>query len=379
MKKIDPKALRQLRKKKHWSMEELSKRAKVGKRRLVELEKTTSEFHEMRDGNFSDLCRALNATAGQLSGEEPITEALPSHYVTLRSKITTVAQMNYDLISAQYGVHSDQIVQLAPLMFAILVEDSFKWRREQLELRKQILELEEKLQETVYADHIIGQYAATPLAIIKHEEDAINRREVFTKPLEARNALLRDEEVIGDTFFSSFDELSDHSLTDRFTDFMAAKLKSSPDAFRADLPGINVSPIGTARNILDHEIWYISAQELFDQATEGDDDSITALVRIALLTGVVRLKDADPENMKSPSRLKAWLFEKLQDTDVASMVAKITPEVIRRELSPDDDKIMGLDELGFPVVFEYAKGLSAPQIWGKQNSSDEGGHQNASS
>lgn len=225
MKAINPKALKQLRKKRGLSHDKLADKTTIGRRRLIELEKETAELHKIQDGNFADLCRALNATPAQLCGEEPIIDPMPAHYVTLRSKITTVSQMNYDLISAQYGVESDQIVQLAPLMFAILVEDSFNWRRDQLEMRKQILDLQEKLQETVYAEHVMGPDALTPLDVLRHEEEAIDQRDVFTVPLEATNALLRYEEVIGNTFFDNIEDLKKHRRTDRFTDFMAEKIR----------------------------------------------------------------------------------------------------------------------------------------------------------
>lgn len=374
MKTLNPKALKQLRKKRGLSHDKLADKAKIGRRRLIELEKETTEFHEMRDGNFADLCRALSATPAQLRGEEPITDPMPANYVTLRSKITTVAQMNYDLISAQYGVESDQIVQLAPLMFAILVEDSFKWRREQLELRKQVLELQEKLRETVYADYVTGTYTISQSDVLSHEEEAINRREVFTEPLEATNALLRYEEVIGTSYFDSFEELSSHRTTDRFTDFMAEKLKSAPQAFRADIPDID---LGSVRNILDHQLRYISVPDLFDYVTEGDDEQTTAELRLALLTGAVRLPDADPEKIKGPNELKAWFAEQLRNPDTVSRLAEIAPAVLRRELrEPDEAKVMGLDDHGFPVILEKIKKLSFAEALAA--ASDDEGDENAS-
>lgn len=381
MKTLNPKALKQLRKKRGWSHAELAQRAMIGKRRLIELEKETTELHEMRDGNFADLCRALSATPAQLRGEEPITDPMPANYVTLRSKITTVAQMNYDLISAQYGVECDQIVQLAPLMFAILVEDSFKWRREQLELRKQLLELQEKLRETVYAEHISGPYNISPSDVLEHEEEAIERREVFTAPLEATNALLRYEDVIGASYFDSFEELSSHRVTDRFTDFMAEKLRSNPQAFKVDIPDID---LGSVRNILDHGLRYIAVPDLFERVTEGGDEQITALYRIALLSGAVRLPDVNPEKISNSNELKAWFAEQLQNPDIVSRLAEVAPAVSLRELrGPDEENSLSLDDFGFPVILEPAPEFQpkrgfATQLAGKQNSNGKEGDDNAS-
>jgi len=388
MKIISPKALKQIRQKPHLSLKELAQRAKMSKRRLIELEKEEDklhnkiEFHKIRDENFADLCRALNVTPAQLRGEEPITDPMPANYVTLRSKITTVAQLNYDLISAQYGVESDQIVQLAPLMFAILVEDSFKWRREQLELRKQVLELQEKLRETVYAEHISGPDTISPSDVLNHEEEAIDRREVFTAPLEGTNALLRYEEVVGDGGFESFEDLSAHHITDRFTDFMAEKLKSAPQSFKADIPDIALFSV---RNILDQKLRYIAVPDLFEHVTEDRDEQSTALYRIALLTGAVRLQDADPEIIADPTALKAWFEEQLRNAEVMSRLAEVAPAISHRELrGPDAENSMGLDDFGFPVFLERSpEGLLrkrdfAAAFAGKKNASDEGEDENVS-
>ena len=378
MQTISPKALKQIRQKRGWSHADLEGRAKINKRRLIELEKLEDklhneiEFHKIRDQNFADLCRALSATPAQLRGEEPIPDPMPANYVTLRSKITTVAQMNYDLISAQYGVESDQIVQLAPLMFAILVEDSFKWRREQLALRKQVLELQEKLRETVYAEHVSGPYAISPSDVLNHEEGAIDRREVFTAPLEATNALLRYEEVIAASYFDSFEELREHHITDRFTDFIAEKLKSAPQAFRADIPDID---LGSVRNILDHQLGYISIPDLFDYVTEGDDEQTTAELRLALLTGAVRLPDADPEKITGFNELKSWLAEQLRNPDTVSKLTEVAPAVSRRELrGPDEEQSMGLDHFGFPTILEPGPRLHSLRdlFMDKSNLTDEG-------
>jgi transcriptional regulator with XRE-family HTH domain len=379
MKQVDPKVLKHLRRKNRWSQEELAQRAKIGKRRLIELEKETGEFHEMRDGNFADLCKALNATPGQLSGEEAITEALPANYVTLRSKITTVAQMNYDLIATQYGVESDRLVQLAPLMFAILVEDSFQWRAGQLELLRHLRELEDKLRETVYTKKTNGPYEFSISDIINNEEMGIQMREPFTVPLEAANALFRNNEVVEGGSFESFEELREHRITDRFTDFISEKIRSATYALQADIPDISPSSV---RNILDYEIRYVSDYNLFEYVTEGDDEQATALYRLALLTGAVRLRDADQEKITGRTELKAWFAEQLRNPDVISRLAEVAPAVSRRELrGPDEEKGLGLDDFGFPLIFEshpeFKRRNSKDAPANEKSLNDEGANENA--
>lgn len=374
-KKLNPAALKELRKLKGLSHQALADRAGLVKSTIIELEKPSKKPSEtmraVQDRSYNALRRALGASDAQLRGEEPITDPMPANYVTLRSKITTVAQMNYDLISAQYGVESDQIVQLAPLMFAILVEDSFKWRREQLALCKQVMELQEKLRETVYAEHVSGPDTISPSDVLNHEEEAIDRREVFTAPLEATNALLRYENVIGASYFDSFEELREHHITDRFTDFIAEKLKSAPHACKADIP--DIAPF-SYRDILNPELRYISVPDLFDCVTEGDDEQATAELRLTLMTGAVRLQDADPDKINVPNGLKSWLTEQLRNPDTVSRRKEIAPAVLHRELGgADEAKVMGLDDHGFPVILEQGKKRSFAEVFAtySENEGDE--------
>jgi transcriptional regulator with XRE-family HTH domain len=378
MKTLNPKALKQLRKKRGWSHAELERRAKIGKRRLIELEKETAESHEMRDGKFADLCRALSATPAQLRGEEPITDPMPANYVTLRSKITTVAQMNYDLMAARYGVESDDLVQLAPLMFSILIEDSFTWRRQQMELRKQVLELEEKLRETVYANDIRGGHSFSTSDIISHEELGISNRDPFTEPLEAVNAQLRWDEVTGTETFDNFEELKGHRTTDRFTDFISEKLKLIPHAVRADIADINVF---VERNIFDQELRYVTEPELFDYITEGENERATAWTRLALLTGAARLHGGELEKFHTRSELKKWLAEKIHDPNLLSRLHEVAPTIMRKRLGDSDENwILSLDDFGFPEPlskFSPKHSFSA-SFTDNPNTSDEGGNENVS-
>jgi hypothetical protein len=175
--------------------------------------------------------------------------------------------------------------------------------------------------------------------------------------------------VCGDGGFESFEDLRGHHITDRFTDFIAEKLKSAPQAFRADIPDIGLFSV---RNILDHELRYISVPDLFDYVTEGDDEQTTAALRLALLTGAVRLPDADPEKIIGPNELKAWFAEQLRNPDTVSRLAEIAPAVLHRELrGPDEAKVMGLDDHGFPVILEQIKKRSFAEALAA-DSEDEG-------
>lgn len=348
MKQIKPQALKGLREQKKWTKAELSRQSGVKPRRLIELENEEADFHSIRESSFEGLCKALGATEAQLRGEEPITDALPVNYVTLRSKITTVAQMNYDLIGAQYGLTSDQLVQLAPLMFAILVEESFKWRSEQLELRKQMLALKKQLAETIYDPYAELYEDKDEDFLIQREEAAINGRSVFTRPQDAK----LDSEFLQD---SDFEEHPDNYFTDRFTDFVAAKVKSENSKIRLDL----AYDWTEGRDIQNPENRYIAVSDLFDYLTDAEDENAIAEQRLSLLSGAIRLDSSGlNEKINGREALKAWFKMKLKssDLDIININTKVEPGVVYREIRGEDEgKMLGLDDLGFPVILEGSR------------------------
>lgn len=344
MKKINPQSLKHLRNRKGWSQKELATRTGMGKRRLVELEDCSVQFHDVRDSNFEDLCKALGATEAQLRGEEPITDPLPVNYVTLRSKISTIAQMNFDLIEAQYGIETDQIVQLAPLMFAILVEDSFTWRKQQLTLRKQSYELKRQLFDTVY-DPYYGLYEDEEAELIRREESAIDERQVLTRPMDAK----LDEHL---HVLSELDEHPDNYFTDRLTDFFAAKVKSLEPRIRADFSYDQYS----ARSIQDPAIRYLAAPEIFEYLTDAEDEQVTAVQRLGLLSGALRIGEAEiSAEISGPDALREWFQGQLTqvNSETINKIAELTPLVAGVEIRGDvSGKSFGLDDLGFPVILE---------------------------
>lgn len=365
MKKINPQSLKHLRNRKGWSQKELATRAGMGKRRLVELEDCSVQFHDVRDSNFEDLCKALGATEAQLRGEEPITDPLPVNYVTLRSKISTIAQMNFDLIEAQYGIETDQIVQLAPLMFAILVEDSFTWRKQQLTLRKQSYELKRQLFDTVY-DPYYGLYEDEEAELIRREESAIDERQVLTRPMDAK----LDEHL---HVLSELDEHPDNYFTDRLTDFFAAKVKSLEPRIRADFRYDQYS----ARSIQDPGIRYLAVPEFFEYLTEAEDEQVTAVQRLALLSGALRISEADiSAKISGPEILREWFQKQLTqvNSEMINKIAELTPLVAGVEFRGDvSGKSFGFDDLGFPVMLEahplIARHRVSPESEGEENAS----------
>lgn len=328
MKQINPIALKELRKLKGLSHKALAEKARIAKSTVIELEKPPKEpsetMHSVQDRIYYALQLALGATDAQMQGEEPPRESLPLKFVPLKGTITTLAQMNYDLISEEYGVSTDQLLQIAPLMFAILVEDSFAWRKEQLELRKQIQELKKRTRESEYDfDPDPDQRDSDIEAELRAEDAAIAARDVFSSAWMEANI-----EAHGGLYWS-----------DRFTDFIVAKVKSSGGRIRADLTIRHIE----GRDIRDPDTKYLAAAGLLDAKTPADDLEAAAFIRLLLMSGLIRLHDF--RSGRTPEQREEWLRSEVLPNLETAMLA-FAPEVYRLETETEG---LSLDEMGFPI------------------------------
>jgi transcriptional regulator with XRE-family HTH domain len=327
-KELSPTALQELRKLKGFSHQKLADQAGLSKSTIIELEKPpkkpSTAMHSVQERSYEALRKALVATDAQMRGEELATEPFPRKMVTLRSKITTVAQMNYDLVGKQYGISSDQLVQLAPLMFAILVEDSFVWRKEQMELQKQIEQLKKRTQESQY-DPDPDLYDSDIQEGFQEEEAAIAVRDVFTTPSAA-------ELPIENGTLSGY-------ASDRFTDFIAAKVQASGGHIKADL----MLDYLQGRDIRDPDTKYVAVQDWFEVLNDPDDIEFTAMLRLSLMSGAMRLKDFSAG--RTADQNAEWLASEVFPA-ANELKDILAPEVYSFNAEAEG---LGLDGMGFPV------------------------------
>jgi transcriptional regulator with XRE-family HTH domain len=334
MPKLNPSAIKSLRNKKGMSHKTLAERANISRSNLIALEKPADTLRSVHEPTYEKLKRALGATDLQMRGDDPVTDPLPVSHVALRSKITTVAQMNYDLVNKKYGVNSDQLAQLAPLMFALLVEDSFMWRKEQLELRKRARDLASQLSETQHEPESL-RFEIESECILK-EEEAIEAHEVFTQPL--------NSEWMHGIFVS-----------DRFTDFIASKVRKAGSNVRADLRMDYFNP----RNILAPETKYIAVSDLYAEIMGGGDHIEKAGFALALLSGLARLHDA-PADVQTTAALRAWVGERLAASSDDPTTAGLFAHIVQKKASSQSDgPTFGLDEDGFPTWFQLHAGATS--------------------
>ncbi|MCY4139441.1 MAG: helix-turn-helix transcriptional regulator [Rhodobacteraceae bacterium] len=136
---IDPKRLKDLRKQKRLSRADLAHKSHISQRQIARLESTAAEGSKVRDRTINELAKALDVEPGVLTGELPIPEAFTplSRRGARRPRqvsawIQPEVSLAYALIKMRYGVNLTTLVNAAPLMFVLLAEGSFVWRREKL-------------------------------------------------------------------------------------------------------------------------------------------------------------------------------------------------------------------------------------------------------
>ena len=143
---IDPKRLIELRKRKRLNQAQLATRAKISPRQIVRLESETSAGSTVRDRTINNLAEALGVKPSVLTGEMPMPEASAPSSPGRGRQVSAWVQPNvglaYALIKRRYGVSLTTLVNAAPLMFVLLAEGSFAWRREKL---KEVEEATERL------------------------------------------------------------------------------------------------------------------------------------------------------------------------------------------------------------------------------------------
>ncbi len=135
---IDPNRLTELRKRKRLSRAQLAERSRISLRQIARLESGAAAQSKARDRTINELARTLGVDPDVLTGEMPMPPASVSpHREGGRSRQVSAqlrpeVSLAYTLLKKRYGVNLTTLVNAAPLMFVLLAESSFAWRREKL-------------------------------------------------------------------------------------------------------------------------------------------------------------------------------------------------------------------------------------------------------
>ena len=290
---IEPKRLTELRKHKGLNQTQLATRAKISPRQIARLESEASAGSTAREGTINNLAKALDVKPSVLTGEMPMPEASAHSSLGRVRQVSAWVQPNvglaYALIKRRYGVSLTTLVNAAPLMFVLLAEGSFAWRREKL---KEVEEATERLNSSG-SRHLLSTFGGA--------DRAANGAYAERQSIESRNLFGEDvlEYLVEDGFpFAS---------TNPFAEFLrdlAAKIDDQ-----------DIVDVATDGWIADR-----GALKNFPEFTicNGDVDKFTAgseRLNLALRVGVLRV-DHIPEELLTDEAAEArqqWLERQLEE------------------------------------------------------------------
>ncbi len=131
--KIDPRILKSLRERQGFSQADLEGKSKVSKRQIQRLESEETRVH---GSTVNRLAKALGVTPDQLSGKRPLPDSPVARSKGLEDALVRCLDsrtvLNFDLLSAKYGVTMEEVVFAAPALFAIFAERAARLREERL-------------------------------------------------------------------------------------------------------------------------------------------------------------------------------------------------------------------------------------------------------
>lgn len=133
--KINPDRLRDLLDKYRPSQKELA--AKIGSDVGTLSRWKTGKIRNIRSDKLAKLSESLGTTPTELCADGPLPEAAAASDAARRDQVTMMldaaCRNALSLVSRRYGVTRQQIVEIAPLLFAVIAEQSLAERRKQLE------------------------------------------------------------------------------------------------------------------------------------------------------------------------------------------------------------------------------------------------------
>ena len=295
--KIDPERLSRLRKEKRLTRPQLAKRSEITERTIQRLENEPQRCQKSREDTLNRLAKALGVEPGVLTGDLPLPEsdkAPDPKFVQIGAQIAPKARLAYDLIKRRYGVRATEIINMAPLFFALLAEGSLAWRSEKIEeaeeAKSRLGEIDGFWRGSLVSGEITLDFG------IAAEQASIDKADLFGEHLFSN----------ADTTFIDVDDLFDPSKDNPFASYLRelkAKLAIS-GIVDVDSGGTR---FGAPLKFPDYDI----CRDELDSIANG-----SARAKMALETGYARLSEI-PEELRAEDageeRAK-WLEDRLPGT-----------------------------------------------------------------
>ena len=316
--RIIPQRLHKLRRDRRLSRKALAKLAHVSEKQIQRLEDPERASRNVRAETVTGLAGALGVEVMDLTGEPPTSDG--SQTVRIGSALRPGVSLAYELIERRYRVSVGDLINMAPLLFAVLAEDSLAWRRAELQ---RVREANRRVQE--FGD---PRLRFTSHAFIleddgHYEQDAIDGTDLFNDPFPANYRFEPDENWDRNPFADYLRMLvkrlepDDHPDNGRHGEENEDKREPAIQFETYDYTGTT----GVARV----PPYSVCRGDLKAVAEPGSE------ALYALHAGDVRLSDI-PEELKSPdakARRQAWLEGKLssKSTDWLELVRGITVQL----------------------------------------------------
>ena len=294
--KIDPDRLRSLRKEQKLSLVKLAEKTKrvnppgITEKTIQRLEAPSQQNTAVREHTVESLTKALNVDVGVLTGELPLPESdkVPADNpdrVQIGAQVAPKTRLAYDLIKSRYGVSATEIINMAPLFFALLAEGSLAWRREKLKDMKKVISRFEKT-ESELGYEILGDLIWEDY--VEPEEGSIDndKGDLFGKDLYHLSGNMPFDPSINNPFANYLRKLSDGLAIPEVVDVERDGLSfGSPLKF----PGYDVC--------------------------RKERDRRDKIAKMCLKAGYARLSDIPDELMAEDAREERakWIEDKLPD------------------------------------------------------------------
>ena len=180
--RIDADRLKSLRKGRDLTRPELAKQSGVAARTVQRLENEPEHCQKTREDTVNRLAKALGVEGGVLTGELPLPEpggapAPTPGRVQIGAQVSPKARLAYDLVRRRYGVSATEIINMAPLFFALLAEGSLARRRKEVE------EGSDQLQQINSGHGVFIDALTVADMAIAEEEESISKADLFGEHL----------------------------------------------------------------------------------------------------------------------------------------------------------------------------------------------------
>lgn len=287
--KIDPNRLRTLRQRKKLSRPDLERASGITVRTIQRLENEPERCKRTREYTVNKLAEALDVEPGVLTGEldlpdaekAPVAEPDP---VRIGAQIAPKVRLAYDLIKRRYGVNATDLINMAPLFFALLAEGSLAQRRKELQ------EADSHWRQIESGHGVFGSALVVAEMNSVAEEESIAKNDIFGKHLLSNSLGMTDD---------AFNPSEDNPFASYLWK-LAADL-GIPGVIQVD--GGKLS-LWLLSDFPDYDFWQDEIETLADGSTDA---------RRALETGFVRLSEI-PEELMSEDKVEErqkWLEDRL--------------------------------------------------------------------